>query len=143
MTIYSRYKEISRVMSNKNNIQCVISGGLFDIQLTIEPRFTRDDELCGSLVLLNNDIKNNNNIVKIYDKIEYIIFKYSKSKNILTLYPNNHIGIMNNCNNSVLIISRNNNIIGNGTIIDGIGIRFIYSSLNIRIIENKFIGKKY
>lgn len=46
-----------------------IPGGLLGIQLTIDPAFSRDDKLSGSMVLRKIDVDNDKNLVKVYDKI--------------------------------------------------------------------------
>lgn len=63
--------EVLSIMSDKNSLDSAIPGGLLGIQLTIDPKFTRNDELSGSLVLRSQDVENDDEekLFKIYDKI--------------------------------------------------------------------------
>lgn len=65
--------EVLSIHSDKTCLDAAISGGLLGIQLTIDPAYTRQDNLTGSLVVKYDDFVNNNNIVSVYDKIVVVI----------------------------------------------------------------------
>jgi translation initiation factor 2 subunit 3 len=52
------------IKSEMNELDYAIAGGLLGIQLTIDPAFSRNDHLAGSLV-----VKGDNKTIKVYDKI--------------------------------------------------------------------------
>jgi translation initiation factor 2 subunit 3 len=148
-----KYKPLTAIVlsiqSEKNKLETAISGGLLAIQLTIDPSFTRDDHLSGSLVYKANDknkykvydkiiVKVNNFILNKEKAIELLkntklleininsnnvsckVLKYSKSKNELRLILNKPI-----CVDEMNIITisskgKTKTIIGCGNIIDGI-----------------------
>lgn len=77
--------EVLSIQSDKNNLDYAISGGLLGIQLTIDPAYTRNDILMGSLVLKHddiiNDVKNSDDrLYKVYEKIIVIITKFLMDK---------------------------------------------------------------
>lgn len=61
--------EVVSINSDKNSLDYAISGGLLGIQLTIDPSLTRNDLLSGSMVVKEQDYKENSEIVRVFDKI--------------------------------------------------------------------------
>ncbi len=68
--------ECLSVQSESNNLTHVFPGGLLAIQLTIDPSFSRNDALSGSMVFKKNDVDlslqssvSDQKLFKIYDKI--------------------------------------------------------------------------
>lgn len=85
------------IKSETNELEYAIAGGLFGIQLTIDPAFSRNDHLAGSIV-----VKEDNNNIKVFDKI---IIKMS----ILLIEEENLKSLMKKKNDNQLIININSN----------------------------------
>ncbi len=87
--------EVLSIHSETNDLKFAIPGGLLGIQLTIDPAFSRNDLLCGSMVLKQNDVdslteENQNKLFKVYDKIivemtEFIIEEQKVAETIKNL----------------------------------------------------------
>jgi translation initiation factor 2 subunit 3 len=65
--------KVISIKSEKNCLKYAVAGGLLGIQLTIDPAFSRNDLLAGSLVFKKEDIdmneQNGIKLVETYDKI--------------------------------------------------------------------------
>jgi translation initiation factor 2 subunit 3 len=68
--------EVLSIKSDMNNLDFAIPGGLLGIQLTIDPAFSRGDNLAGSLVLKKTDTDASPSMVSVYDKIVVNINKF-------------------------------------------------------------------
>lgn len=76
--------ECLSIQSELNNLTHVFPGGLLAIQLTIDPTFSRNDQLSGSMILKKNDVDTNQNLFKVYDKIvmKQTTFLMDKNKTV-------------------------------------------------------------
>jgi len=74
------------IHSDKNELEFAIPGGLLAVQLTIDPGFSRDDKLIGSVVLKQSDVDADPTIVNVYDKIIVKINKFLIDKQIVEKY---------------------------------------------------------
>jgi translation initiation factor 2 subunit 3 len=71
------------IHSDKNELECAIPGGLLAVQLTIDPGFSRDDKLIGSVILKTSDVDADPTIVNVYDKIIVKINNFLTDKQIV------------------------------------------------------------
>lgn len=74
------------IHSDKNELEFAIPGGLLAVQLTIDPGFSRDDKLIGSIILKTSDVDADLTIVNVYDKIIVKINKFLIDKQIVEKY---------------------------------------------------------
>lgn len=96
--------EVLSIKSDMNELDFAIPGGLLGIQLTIDPAFSKGDNLAGSLVLKKEDVEKSielkKSLVYVYDKIiikmnkflisEEIVAKLFKSKPDLMINVNSN-----------------------------------------------------
>lgn len=85
--------ECLSIQSESNNLTQVFPGGLLAIQLTIDPSFSRNDMLSGSMVLKKTDVESNatspDKLFKIYDKIIVKLTSFLiDKKELIVLFDN-------------------------------------------------------
>lgn len=142
--------EVLSIKSDKNELDFAVPGGLLGIQSTIDPAFTKNDHLAGSVVIKTAD---DDESIKVYDKIivqinnfiidkeectklfktkpalvinvnsnniDCTVYKYSTSKKELFLTLSRPVAL--DSDNLVTIINKNSSrdIVGRGSIVDGV-----------------------
>jgi translation initiation factor 2 subunit 3 len=96
--------EVLSIKTDMNELEFAIPGGLLGIQLTIDPAFSRGDNLAGSLVLKKTDMEQTSeskkSLVYVYDKIIVKINKFliseDTAKKMLKDIPNLIINVNSN-----------------------------------------------
>lgn len=109
-----RYEPINgeclSIQSESNNLTQVYPGGLLAIQLTIDPTFSRNDMLSGSMVLKKKDVMGPHKIFKIYDKVIMKLTSFlMDKKDIITLFDNLSELTKENNEKAQLMININSN----------------------------------
>jgi translation initiation factor 2 subunit 3 len=96
--------EVLSIKSDMNELDFAIPGGLLGIQLTIDPAFTRNDLLSGSMVLKKSELffsdKKKECSVKIYDKIIIRMDKFIMEEEQVTALFKNTTELMLNVNSN-------------------------------------------
>ena len=102
-----KYKPITgkvlSIKSEQNNLSTAVPGGLLGIQLTIDPGFTRNDNLAGSIVLkAHNDMSDTKVLEKIILKMDNIIV----DENEIVMSVGNKLRININSNNVDCVVKK-------------------------------------
>jgi translation initiation factor 2 subunit 3 len=90
--------KVISIKSEQNELKTAIPGGLLGIQLTIDPAFSRNDHLSGSIAI-KTDLDNKE--LKVYDKIiiNMTTFSYDHDKTKSILKKTQELSINVNSNN--------------------------------------------
>jgi len=91
--------KVISIKSEQNELKMAIPGGLLGIQLTIDPAFSRNDHLSGSIAVKTDS--SNNKELKVYDKIiiNMTTFSYDHDKTKTILKNTKELSINVNSNN--------------------------------------------
>lgn len=85
--------------SDKNNLLEAIPGGLVGIQLSIDPSFSRDDGLIGSILQTKSSDNESDDIIKVYDKIVIQMDKFLMDESKVVFNKKDILSININANN--------------------------------------------
>lgn len=101
--------EVLSIKSDTNELKFAIPGGLLGIQLTIDPAFSKSDNLSGSLVIKSDDV--NTTDLKVYDKIIVTMNKYiMDQERVKKLLKDKSHNKNSNSDRSLMINVNSNNI---------------------------------